>query len=247
MKQRVQFFLLFFAITIGLACCSKQHSTPPDVTTGLVTKILLNGDATDEVSGLTGNIFNATATYNRHNQPTRAMYFNRADSAYIDFGNLVNTSLTGQQFTICCWVKIMDTVSPSAVISKRNAFGPFEYSIDNHFVKSAICFDNWLADGSTTIYGIDPLNAYALVQLNKWVHIAFVGNSENVKAYCNGQLQAGLDMKKVGYTFVNSGAHFVIGNGGGYNKNYFFNGGIDDIYIYNIALTDEQIIYLSQL
>lgn len=238
---------LLFVLVFYIVACNKHRLATPDIVSGLVAKIPLNGDAIEEISGVTGNVFRTWATANRHNEADKAMYFNRSDSAYIDFGNLASTSFTHQEFTLCCWVKFADTVLPSAIISKRNVFGPFEYSIDNHFDKQNLCFDNWVADGSTTVYGTDPLEAYASVQLDKWMHLAFVGNTSNVKVYLNGKLQNGADVKKAGNHFVNTNAHFVIGNGGGYNKNYFFNGSIDDVYIYNIALTSEKIRYLAQL
>ncbi len=112
-----------------------------------------------------------------------------------------------------CWVYISDSSKTLAVFSKRGTFGPFEYSLDNHFNHSVFNLDNWIEKGSTTVYGIDPLKASITVLLNSWHHIAFVADSLTLKVYFDGYLQSGIDTRILHKSLTHTFAHFVIGNG----------------------------------
>jgi hypothetical protein len=126
-------------------------------------------------------------------------------------------------------VKVIDSISPGAVLSKRGITGPWEYSIDNHFDKGVFNLDNWISDGTKTVYGIDPLDASAPFQLNTWQHVAYVADGQTLRVYLNGAIQTGEDGYQSGYFFSDTDGHLVIGDGGGYGKHYFFNGCIDDV------------------
>lgn len=239
-------FLITISSLLIFSSCKKD---PPiaDITTGLVIDIPLDGNAYEVVSGSTGNASHVSSAVNRNGEANKAMQFNRSDSSFIDFGDLAAASFPNNQFTICCWVNVVDTLSPLAVLSKRGVIGPWEYSLDNHFNHAVFNLDNWVQDGSTTVYGIDPLKASAALQLNEWQHIAYVADGSSLKVYVNGILQSGSDNLKAGLFFTDTDAHLVIGNGGGYGKNYFFNGCIDDIRFYDKVLDQSVIQYLASL
>ena len=232
------FSLLVFA-------CHKTEIPVPDIMSGLVASIPLDGTAFEEVNSSYGTIVNALPTGNRHGEAGKAMLFNSNDSSFIDFGDLENLSFNNNQFTVSCWVMVSDTVAPVSILSKRGETGPWEFSLDNHFNQSAFIFDNWVADGSTTVYGVDPLKSAAMLRPGIWSHIAFVADGVAIIVYQDGILQAGTDSLNTGLSLHNTDAHFFIGNGGGYGKNYFFNGGIDDVRIYNRPLNQESIQYLA--
>ena len=94
---------------------------------------------------------------------------------------------------------------------------------------------------------MDPLKASATFQLATWEHIAFVADGTTLKSYLNGVLQTGTDEHQTGLSFSDTDGHLVIGNGGGYGRNYVFNGCIDDILMYNKPLDAATIQYLSTL
>ena len=175
------------------------------------------------------------------------MLFTAADSSYIDFGDLPLVSFDATaQFTISCWVKLTDTASNMAILSKRDPTGPFEYCIDNHFNHNGFTLDNWIESGATAIYGIDPLKAQAPLSAGVWQNVVYVADGNNLTVYVNGILQSGNDQRNAGINFSNTAAHFVLGNGGGYGRNYYFNGAIDDVLIYSRALPLNAIQRLSQ-
>ena len=239
-------YLSLFILLSFLACSKKTSS--PDIVTGLVVNIPFDGSAVESVSGTNGTIAKATFADDHHGVSGKAMYFNAADSAVVDFGALPLASFDStNQFTISCWVKVADTTSSMAILSKRGYTGPFEYSLDSHFDHNGFTLDNWVSSGQTSIYGTDPLKAYAAIQPGVWEHIAYVADGNTLNVYVNGSLQAGSDMHNNNLSFVATSAHLVIGTGGGYGRNYYFNGCIDDIKIYNRALPLAAIQELANL
>ena len=241
----MKWYCFFFFLLIIMSCKKEEDPYEADIISGLTANISLDGIAYDSISGITGIIVKAIPTANRHGQTNAAMLFNRLDSAYIDFGDLANGSLINNDFTISFWFMVSDTLAPLAILSKRGVFGPWEYSIDNHFDKAFFTCDNWINDGTTTVYGTDPLKAGAAITINEWTHVAFVGDGTTLSVYRNGLLQPGNDTRKDSLFLQDTNAPFIIGNGGGYGKNYYFNGAIDDIRIYNVPLKSTSIVLLA--
>jgi hypothetical protein len=243
--QSLKILLPVICLWIFDSCKKNDLPVPPQ--DGLIADIALNGDAFDRINLISGTILNAQPTSNRHGENGQAMYFTRHDSAFIDFGDAPEFSFPQNIFTISCWILANDTSSPSTIMSKRNATGPFEYSLDNHMNRQVFNFDNWVPDGSTTVYGKDPLNASAAFITGQWQHIAFVADGFLLKAYLNGQPTGVADTIKAGFAWSDTDAPFQIGVGGGYGRYYHFDGAIDDILIYNRVLTDDEIKLLAGL
>ena len=242
--------LLISSITllISLDSCSEEEQPPSLDLAEMTSEITFeDADAKDEVSGITGSIVNVTFGEGAQGNNSKGAYFNRSDSAYIDFGDGDAYSFPGNVFTISCWVLVNDTSQPVCILSKRNATGPFEYSVDNHMNKDVFNFDNWVESGATTVYGHDPLNAGVAVKIGEWHHVAFVADGILLKAYSNGVSTGTADTLKQGNFFTDTNAHFQIGVGGGYGKYYFFDGAIDDIRIFKRALSADEIEMLIQL
>ncbi len=240
-------YLLFSYFTLLCFSACKKNNTNIDLEKGLVIDIALDGNAVEAISGIQGNINNASPATDRKGNANKAMQFVKTDSAYISFDNLQAASFPNHVFSISFWININDTISKMAVLSKRGIFGPYEYSIDNFFGNNRLKFDNWIENGTTTVYGIDPLEAAAPLLPGNWQHIVFVADGNKLQVYGNSFLQGGIDYKKEGFNLSATNAPFVIGNGGGYSKNYFFNGKIDDIKIYNRVLSQEEIHALNAL
>jgi len=221
-----------------------QKASDINLNNGLVVSINFNNSFTESVSNTDGINTKSTFVNNRKGVANQAIHFNRNDSSLVNFGDLNLASISNAIFSISCWVLLEDTLKPCAILSKRSAFGGFEYSIDNHFRnKQYFNFDNWNESGTNTVYGIDPLNASAPIQLNTWQHIVFIANGNQLKVFSNGVLQTSFDNKN-NEIFANTNKPFVLGNGGGYGKNYFFQGAIDEVKIYNRVINNNEITAL---
>jgi hypothetical protein len=240
--------LLILLTALFLVQCKKEpKEAKVDLKHGLVVEIAFNGNAKENILGVEGKVYRAIPVEDRKGNVGHAMQFNRLDSAIIQYDNLKSASFPNNIFSISFWVQIPDTNYIMAVLSKRSRFSPYEYSIDNHFGKSHLTFDNWVENGTTTIYGIDPLQAKALIKPNTWQHIVYVADGEKLLVYLDGILQQGVDFRNQKNNFTTTQEPLVIGNGGAYNKNHYFNGSIDDIRMYNKVLNQKEVEALFNL
>ncbi|HWB63517.1 MAG TPA: LamG domain-containing protein [Chitinophagales bacterium] len=238
-------YIVFALLIVFAAGCTKTKSVP-DIVTGLTVNIGFDSLSLDSPSNTYGSVYKGIPASNHHGNNDKAMQFSRTDSAYVDFGALSGASFN-KVFTICCWVEVSDTSDAIAILSKRGISGPFEYSLDNHFDHNILNLDNWVSNGATSVYGIDPLKASAQIQPNVWQHIAYVADGTMLKVYINGVLQGNTDQYNDGLALSATNASLVIANGGAWGKNYFFDGKIDNVRMYNRALPAAAISYLAGL
>ncbi|MEQ1553207.1 MAG: LamG-like jellyroll fold domain-containing protein [Ferruginibacter sp.] len=150
-----------------------------------------------------------------------------------------SSSLTiGTNFTLEAWVKIAALptgLNENIIIAKGLNANGYRLSI----------YDN---DGTKMIYFTGRLNTAPYTQfyssytissasLNKWIHIAGTKDAASAKLYVDGVLRS---TNASSITIPDDGNPLTIGN---YGSNIFngFNGSIDEIKIWNIALTESQI------
>ena len=100
-------------------------------------------------------------------------------------------------------------------------------------------------DGSTTnYYGFRPVTSPAgagfvnfTLSANVWQHLVVIKNTSQIQAYVNGQL---IDSKQSGAIVVYDGTQYLrLSRWGGGNR--YWNGSIDNVRIYNEALSSAQI------
>jgi len=88
------------------------------------------------------------------------------------------------------------------------------------------------------------LYSNSLVPLNNWVHVAVTHDSDNItKIYINGQVDI-TDSSTITQAFEDNDKDLRIGYSGRY-ADYFY-GGLDEVRIYNRALTSAEIEYLYE-
>jgi len=97
---------------------------------------------------------------------------------------------------------------------------------------------------------IGPDSSYSCGQLssiqpNQWYHIIGIINETDISLYINGDL---VNSKAIANDIVNTEAPIVIGKASYYSyPTRFFNGIIDELRLYNRALTEEEIKLLCTL
>ena len=220
-----------------------------DLKNGLVACYPFNGNAFDETkNGHNGTVNGATLTTDR---------FGKANSSYSFDGNsfiqLANPNdFKNNNFTYSAWVNI--PVEPSSA-SYLNAYSVI--SIGNgqvmHFVNRP---EEGLVWGFTTYndqnigYDVNP-SSTAKTTLNTWHHFVISRSATQAKIYVDGVLIATATSPSPSTaTYVSSNPAVVyqatIGTRPDENNIQFFNGSIDDIYIYNRVITPEEVIALFQ-
>jgi len=193
--------------------------------TGLVAYYPFSGNANDARGSLNGTVNGATLTTDRFGNANSAYGFDGVD----DFIGL-NGAFNGyNELTISAWYKVTAASPDLQAIISSDQSGKFV-----HIQTSSAGISN------CAVY-YDNNNALLLniptASLNQWVHLALVAKSGNSKLYING---VEYSSSNATFSFISSSNLLRIGSG--YLNGRFFNGSIDDVKIYNTALTPAQVL-----
>ena len=207
---------------------------------GLVAHYPFHGDASDQSGhGLNGTINGATLTEDRLGVTNRAFSFN-GSSDFIDVPDDDALDLTSA-ITISTWINPVEVeVSSSYVVMKRDdgaTGGGSVYSLDYYpgMVRSVFKYP-WPGGGYNTILttGNTPITP------NEWQHIVVTWDGATIIVYRNGSsdgTQAFASQTKA------SDSPLLIGRYSG----YYFNGKIDEVRIYDRALSPSEVMALYAL
>jgi len=223
---------------------------------GLVAYYPFRGNANDESgNGNNGSVNGATLAMDRNGNSGNAYYFNGI-SNYVSFslnsiGNAINIS---SEFTTSIWVKTSDLYGP--LISMQGV-GGFEYDfhigtladvVQNPGNYGMLVRDNCCGTGNN-IFGSNVVN-------NIWHMLTVIRlRGGTLKLYKDGILDATSSEGQGGSlkfspNFIAFGADLSWVNGGSNcnscnsNDQQHLNGMLDDISIWNRALTQSEITYL---
>lgn len=227
-------------VNVNTNCCF-GCITPTTINTGLVACYPFNGNANDASSnGNNGTVSaGAVLSTNRISLANKAYQFDGSSNAQIKVvaAPSLNTG-TMTAFTFSCWFNPA-TFSPSAQSAYRRIFNIQDasnrnYDLSYHYASNKLSFINF--NGSS-----DNINftSNTVFSPNSWYHVAvIIGTDNKPKLYINGILDNSSTtsvLKPANPTYT-IGNHFV--------NSWNFSGKLDDIRIYNRALTT---VELSQL
>jgi len=193
-----------------------------------------NGNNGTYVSGLTTMATAPTVPSGN----LRSYALTQASRQYISVPDSASLSITGSM-TVAAWVKSTDTTLQQGIIEKwdePNATGGYMFRLDaNENLSFSIC-DGTGANGVST--------APRSIPLNQWVHVAGVyansGASGTITNYVNATADASVG---TGIAPPTNGTYALqIGDDHGSNA---FNGNLDEVRIYNRALSGSEIAILK--
>ena len=190
------------------------------------------GGSTADVlgNGFVGTVVNATTTTDRFNDIGNAYNFDPNDGSR---DAIVGNSTLGlsQTLTFAAWIK------PSAfgngqqytIISERmNGAESWQFAIIDDF----LYFSKW---DPSFIESTSNSNS-GLLSVNRWQHVAVTYDGSDARFYVNGQLDVTSGMS--GDIRTNATV-YQIGRWG--TDDEYFDGDIDDIHVYDYALSDSDI------
>ena len=205
-------------------------------TNGLVGYWPFDGNANDESgNGNNGTINGATLSTDRNGETNKAYSFN-GTSDFIEVLNSISLNV-GTSITLNCWVKTYyssNSTPPQSIIRKGGSYTP-SWSLNQEqgkYIMNAYN-GNWFS-------ALSPIN---LIDTSKWTMLTGIINTNNIQIFKEGQLVGsttysgqtlnttdklyfGLDPNKIGVSPM------------------FYKGKIDDIAIYNRALSQQEITAL---
>jgi len=180
--------------------------------------------------GNDGTIYGATFVADRKGKANKAMSFDGSDD-YIDCGNDESLDLTGD-FSIELWIKSSSTIA--GTLFNKN------YISDGYF----LTYLNFPDTGKVAFYAgsgdVELDSVESNLNNNTWRHLVFQVDGTTQKIYIDGTL----DNSREKVSGEAEDTNFFIGSRGGTWR--FFNGLIDDVHIYNRALSVEEIKLLYE-
>jgi len=231
MRLLIAFSAFLFAITFNVYGQSPDY-VPSD---GLVAWYPFNGNANDESgNGNDGVVNGATLSLDRFGDEESAYLFD-GQNDYITLGNLdpIDNGVQ-QEISISLWLTL------------TNHNEEFYNSViigDEVNSNNGVILQTNVDQGLTSYGGGEPyFGCNCSIYLNTWHHILYVQNSEGVTIFLDGQ-------EYFMMSYLNSETNEIWKVGAFIqSNNRFFSGIIDNIAIWNRALSEEEIqsIYLAE-
>lgn len=205
-----------------------------DINTGLVAYYPFNGNANDESgNGNHGIVNGATLTTDRFGNSNKSYYFSGAGcGTRIDA--TINTTSIQNGLTISIWVLRVGNgcIGPRLLEIYNTVDGPgsAQWGWDNSN-------STWF--GSQTSSGNSPYSTFGVRPNNQWTHLVYTNNGSIASFYQDGVL---INTKtSIGNPILGQTAAFGRMNHPAFDA---FNGKLDDIRIYNRALSPAEVQYL---
>jgi len=215
-----------FALNIGGQSCnlSLTVGSGNNSTAGLLAYYPFNGNANDESgNGNNGIVHGATLTTDRNGITNSAYYFDGTNN-YIRIPQINWPALGTGDFTACAWVNI-SSFNDYRMIFADDILGNFQFNITN-------------GGGSFEFYfpGFGYRSDSYEFTISNWYHLTALRQNGILKFYING-LQFGSYNRS---DAISKSSFLDIGYRTSNNAHPFY-GSIDDIRIYNRALTESEI------
>jgi hypothetical protein len=230
--------LLFFAALISGATMIAQVRT---IDSGLVACYPFTGNANDmSGNGHNGTVVGATLCPDRWGHANSAYLFANSPTTYISVPNF-NTILTSNNISVSFWAQATANTSDQ----------PFLAQPDSQADRFGIAVQ-YESNGEIWDYGnlVSPngrMNYSGSSYSSAWIHYVFlISQSQNIKKiFMNGVMVDSNSYTNAGMSYSPAGKTLNIGGGYGSNGPWAgFPGPIDDIRIYNRALSDAEVLYL---
>ncbi len=226
--------LLFVLLVLSVTLNAQVPSYVP--TNGLVAYYPFNGNANDASgNGNNGVVNGATLTSDRTGNANAAYNFN-GSSSLIEIPDTNKFNLS-RDFTISTWVNAIEFGTQRSIVTKYKMLDDaFSFDIKNAklSLQTASSPANWITATSNQN-----------LQSNTWYHLVGIKDYSNrlFKLYVNGEL---IFQQTCNDTTSRSGANLIFGNykNNALNPSVVFSGKLDDIAIYNRALTQSEITSL---
>jgi hypothetical protein len=222
---------LFNGVTYSDTCNAVSGS----LTNGLVGYWPFCGNANDgTLNGNNGTVNGATLTTDRFGNANSAYNFVKANNNYITMNNTVGNFGTSD-FSISAWYSSTDNIS-SHIINKR-----FSQSWGNYWELTKFLFG---INDTNNNSNYNVINNNQAQSLNTWYNIIVTRNGTSIKYYINGLLYQTITTTVINN--ISNTSNLVIGSVitplTGVLQSH--DGKIDDIGIWNRALTQQEITSL---
>jgi len=233
--MKMKTLLLAIIATLGWTVSTMAQNLPNYVpANGLVGWWPFNGNANDESgNGNNGTVIGSTLTADRFGNVGKAYFFNGTGN-YISVPD--DSTLRPSKISLSCWINKNDSDLSQVIYKVRSSDNENEqYSINTNYQFGVKSGSNCIQGSGWQLSNYQNNNG-----INQWHHIVGTFDGFTIRLYLDGNevsssiFQGSIDNCQ--------GGEFLIGWSG--FLALFFSGSMDDIGIWNRALTQEEITTL---
>jgi hypothetical protein len=209
---------------------------------GLMAYYPFTGNANDASGNNNNPVFNnAVLTADRSGNTNNAYHFN-GSSSYMQIPNSASLNITGNIMSIAAWVKPTGYYTGLCYNNILLTKATLDNGSPNYSMRFTDPVNGCTAAANTAqemFYGPDGVVASTpFVQLNRWYSVIWTSDGTTTKIYVDCVLKA--TGSAAGLNFSNSNDLF-FGHMNNATFPYWLNGDLDEIRIYNRALTTDEV------
>jgi hypothetical protein len=215
--------LVAWAILLAVAATGPSRANA-DLVSGSVASYPFNGDASDASgNGNNGVVFGATATQFRFGHSNGAFSFDGVDD-YVRTLDSASLNITGD-FAVSAWIRTSDAGIGGIIFSNMLETSPH----DGYSIRLTSGGSLYLLSGDQALFGSGS------VTTGNWTHVGVVLSGTTARLYVDDVLNAS------GTVGVPTSSSVDQTIGASYSPFYFWSGSLDDVRIYNRALSPAEI------
>jgi hypothetical protein len=213
-------------------------------TTGLITYYPLNADADDASgNGNNGSAYSVAWTQSRCGSENQAALFNNTNSGVLipESGTLnVATFQTG--YTVAAWMRPLSVPSTTDYYDSIFVFYGCAFGMDlwpDSYNDEQVVLRVFHTAGDNSTWSWLPFDG---VPLDAWYHVAITwdGPSDTWTAFLNGDASHSETVEGLGLWGSVGPRRVAIGRDSWYDR-WYFDGAIDEVYVYDRALSADEI------
>ena len=163
---------------------------------------------------------------------TRSIFFDPADGHYVDVEDALDLDPSGNGFTVSAWINRAGNSYNKSILSKRDA--TYTEGYDFKIKSSGLLEMSW-KNGST-----QTITSDVFIPVDEWHHVAVIFSSGTAKLYIDGVLDKTASLSAP--TATNQS--FFIAAAGKGTPQAFFHGNIDEVRVWDTALSEDQLHYI---
>ncbi|GAA4270708.1 choice-of-anchor D domain-containing protein [Hyunsoonleella aestuarii] len=160
----------------------------------------------------------------------RSIFFDPANGHYVDVED--NLDLTPANFTISAWIKRETNSLNKSIVSKRDA--AYTEGYDLKINATGHVEMSWQNGGTQTIV------SDVVIPENEWHQVAVIYDGSTANLYIDGVLEKTETLAPP----VNTSQSFFIAAAGKLTPGAYFHGNIDEVRVWDTALTVDQLRYI---
>ncbi len=215
--------------------------TIENIYNNLVSHYKFDTDASDSVNNNDGTLQEGVIC-NVQGKIGDSCYFDGVDD-YVEVADDDSLDFGEQDFTIAVWINAILDNRQVRIINKRNNYIGYELYFNNNGEQNYNKIAMAMGDDVSFMSGVSDGDAEVVARDETWHHIAVVFDRAGIKYYIDG-VYDGTRPEDPADGDISNDVQLLIGKYGELDIDYF-SGALDELRIYNRALTGEEIDILA--